>query len=89
MEKLMLSRRTLLAVALSIGTLGAAADAFAQGVDPRPPNAPTQKPAFAGQARAPGDEHLAHAPRRDAREQLVGAHAQPPGGEPGRYQVRR
>ena len=23
------------------------------GVDPRPPNAPTQKPAFAGQTRAP------------------------------------
>ena len=30
-----------------------------QGVDPRPPNAPTQKPAFAGQTRAP--EHNAGA----------------------------
>lgn len=30
-----------------------AAAAMAQGVDPTPPNAPSQKPAFAGQTRAP------------------------------------
>ncbi len=30
-----------------------APDVDAQGVDPRPPNAPAQKPAFAGQTRAP------------------------------------
>jgi glucose/arabinose dehydrogenase len=42
----------LLPVAVLVAALSAV---FAQqaGVDPRPPNAPTQKPAFAGQTRAP------------------------------------
>jgi glucose/arabinose dehydrogenase len=41
--------------ALAILTLTTQHDAAGQtaGVDPRPPNAPTQKPAFAGQTRAP------------------------------------
>ena len=49
-------RTTLIAITLSLGGIASAqtpAPAPPAGVDPRPPNAPTQKPAFAGQTRAP------------------------------------
>jgi len=44
-----------IAIALSICTTASAQTASSpqRGVDPRPPNAPNQKPAFAGQTRAP------------------------------------
>ena len=40
-------------VVLLLAISGALAAAQQQGVDPRPPNAPSQKPAFPGQTRAP------------------------------------
>lgn len=45
--------RSVVAALLTVASLAIAVEASAQGVDPRPPNAPTQKPAFAGQTRAP------------------------------------
>jgi hypothetical protein len=41
-----------LALAASVIALGAAIPAFAQ-VETKPPEVPTEKPAFAGQTRAP------------------------------------
>lgn len=40
-------------LAFALLGLSLSATVFAQGVDSRPPNAPSQKPAFAGQTRAP------------------------------------
>ena len=47
-------KRTVLVVAVSLSGLLSALDAAAQqgGADPRPPNAPAQRPAFPGQTRA-------------------------------------
>ena len=46
-------RNELIAAAVSLAVAGAANIAAAQGVDPRPPNNPEQKPALAGQTDAP------------------------------------
>ena len=46
-------RIELIAAAVSLAVAGAANIAAAQGVDPRPPNNPEQKPALAGQTDAP------------------------------------
>jgi len=46
-------RIQLIAAAVSLAVAGAANIAAAQGVDPRPPNNPEQKPALAGQTDAP------------------------------------
>ncbi len=46
-------KHQLIAAALSLAVCGAADIAVAQGVDPRPPNNPEQKPASAGQTDAP------------------------------------
>ena len=45
--------RTAIALTTLLATLSASATAQQGGVDPRPPNAPTQKPASSGQTRAP------------------------------------
>jgi len=45
--------RTSFLAAASIAAVSVVVLAQQQGVDPRPPNAPEQKPAFAGQTRAP------------------------------------
>ncbi len=46
-------RHQLIAAALTLAVCGTADIAVAQGVDPRPPNNPEQKPASAGQTDAP------------------------------------
>ncbi len=46
-------KHQLIAAALTLAMCGAADIAVAQGVDPRPPNNPEQKPASAGQTDAP------------------------------------
>jgi glucose/arabinose dehydrogenase len=46
-------RIQLIAAAVGLAVAGAASIAAAQGVDPRPPNNPEQKPALAGQTDAP------------------------------------